>query len=88
MRSFNISHPHRIFRMSKKKSKKEVFRSELEKYQAQGISLWLNGHKSSPKEIIQAYKVAEEGTYMRDYVQDDEGKISRLAFDLIQEKQP
>lgn len=68
-----------------KKKEKEVhgLRCELKHYEQQGISLWLNGKKSSPKEIAKAHKVAEDGIYMRDYVQNEKGEVEKIQFDLI-----
>ena len=33
-----------------------------------------------------ACRIEEEGTYMRDYVQNERGKVERLEFDLIKLK--
>ena len=52
--------------MKKNKKQKDDFRKELDAYQAQGISLWLDGEPSSPKEIWKAHKIAEDISYMRD----------------------
>lgn len=73
----------------KKKSKKlkKDFRRELEGYAKEGISLWLDGFPSTPKEIEKAHRVAEEITYMRDYVQDEQGRLTRLEFDPVKDSQ-
>ena len=42
--------------MKKNKKQKDDFRKELDAYQAQGISLWLDGEPSSPKEIWKAHR--------------------------------
>lgn len=34
----------------------------------------------SPLQIVTAYMAREEGTYMRDYVIDPEGRIESLVF--------
>ena len=39
-----------------------------------------------PEEIVHACMIEEEGTYMRDYVQNERGKVERLEFDLIKLK--
>lgn len=73
--------------MGKKKEKKgHILRQELERYQEQGVSLWLNGRESTPKEIVKAHSIAEDGVYMRDYVPDQSGAVERLEFDLIKLK--
>ena len=53
---------------------------ELKSYREQGISLYLNGILSNPKTI------AEGGGYMRDYVEDEKGRIARVDFDFVKEK--
>ena len=45
----------------------------------------MDGHPSSPKEIVKACRVAEEGTYMRDYVQNDKGEVVWVSFDKIKD---
>lgn len=67
------------------KREKEQLRYELEAYSSQGIQLLLNGRKSTPKRIEKAYRIAEEGEYMRDYIQDEKGKIKGLSFDFVKE---
>lgn len=71
--------------MSKEKEPSPLGR-ELETYQTEGIPLWLNGKPSTPEEIVHACMIEEEGTYMRDYVQNERGKVERLEFDLIKLK--
>ncbi|MFR9147755.1 hypothetical protein [Blautia producta] len=43
----------------------------------------LNGSPSTPEEIEQACSVAEEGVYMRDYVQNERGEVEKLQFDFV-----
>lgn len=77
-----------IFLPMKKVSKKETsaLRSELEKYQKQGVKLWLDGQPGTPKSIAKAHLIAEEGTYMRDYVRDDTGEVANLYFNLVRDE--
>lgn len=72
----------------KKKSKKtnDNLHRELKQYQEQGVGLWLDGQPSTPKSILHAHKIAEDGIYMRDYIQNEEGKVERIQFDLIKTK--
>ncbi|MGI6095747.1 MAG: hypothetical protein ACOYBL_09990 [Lachnospiraceae bacterium] len=86
---FSVYHDNaRIVSMGKKKEKKgQILRSELERYQQQGVSLWLNGRESTPKEIVKAHKIAEDSVYMRDYIHNQKGEVERLEFDLIKLKQ-
>ena len=46
----------------------------------------LDGRPSTPKAIMKAHCIAEDGAYMRDYVQDEEGRVETLQFDLITKK--
>lgn len=56
---------------------------ELELYRQEGISLNLEGYPSNPSEIVQAHLIAEEGGYMRDYMQNEKGEIQKIDFDKI-----
>ena len=64
-----------------------VLHQELEIYREMGIPLYLNGKKSTPKRIEKAYRIAEEGVYMRDYIQDDTGKLKGSSFDIVREEE-
>ena len=72
----------------KKKSKKgkSDFRRELEAYERERISLYLDGLPNTPKEIEKAHRIAEDVSYMRDYVAGEDGRLRRLDFDSV--KQP
>lgn len=67
------------------KKEKESLHCELEKYRDKGILLLLNGRESTPKRIEKAYRIAEEGEYMRDYIQDEEGKLKGVSFDFVRD---
>ena len=69
----------------KKKSAKTL-RRELKLYRENGVSLYLNGEPSTPKKIAKACQIAEGGGYMRDYVEDEKGRIARVDFDFVKEK--
>lgn len=58
---------------------------ELQSYENQGISIWLEGERSNPKEVSEAIAVREGNCYMRDYI-FDEGKVSEIHFDRITRK--
>ncbi len=48
---------------------------ELENYERQGISIWLNGRRSDPYVVEQAMQIREGGVpYMRDFVFGPEGR--------------
>ena len=61
-------------------------KKELELYREQGVSLYLDGVPSTPKSIAKACQIAEGGVYMRDYTEDEKGKIACVSFDFIQIK--
>lgn len=68
----------------RKKSKcNQPLQIELEAVSRRGITLWLGEELSNPEEIAAAHTVAEPGEYMRDYVQDNDGKITKIRFDKI-----
>lgn len=68
-----------------KESKKAMrpLKRELKQYRDQGIALYLNGSPSTPKSIAKACTIAEDGVYMRDYTEDEYGRIARVDFALI-----
>ena len=65
-----------------RKSKKPL-KKELKSYQEAGVALWLDGQPSTPKKIAKAHKIAEDGVYMRDYVEDEKGERKGIKFDFI-----
>ena len=68
-------------------TKKEIKRlhRELKTYRREGIPLLLNGRQTTAKRIEEACQIAETGGYMRDYIQDDQGRLRGLSFDLIRD---
>ena len=64
---------------------KKMLKSELKLYEKQGVVMKLEDQKMSPKEIVRACFAAEEGSYMRDYVCDEDGELKMLCFNLIRE---
>lgn len=75
----------KIYHGSEKELRKPL-EKELKEYRSQGISLYLDGKPSTPKNIAKACQIAEDGGYMRDYVEDEKGRIARVDFDFIREK--
>lgn len=55
---------------------------ELQAFEDQGISIWLDGAPSTSTEVFQVMSVKEQESYMRDYV-FDKGKIRQIRFDRI-----
>lgn len=74
-----------ISREKKKKKARKPLRMELECYESQGISLYLDGNPSTPKSIAKACQIAEGGVYMRDYTEDETGKIACVSFDFVRD---
>lgn len=58
---------------------------ELEGYEEQNIALFLNGRPSSPWAIARACNVAESGGYMRDYTEDEKGRIAQVNFEFVKD---
>ena len=54
--------------------------AELEKYEKRGIDISLDGYHASALQIVTAHMTKEEGTYMRDYDIDRDGRIEALRF--------
>ncbi|HIZ66393.1 MAG TPA: hypothetical protein H9809_10930 [Candidatus Blautia pullicola] len=66
-----------------KKKERQKLHCELKSYRSQGIILLLNGEESTPRRIEKACSIAETGEYMRDYIQDEEGRLQGLSFDYV-----
>ena len=60
-------------------------KDELKEYRRLGIGLYLEGSPSTPKHIAKACMIAEDGGYMRDYTEDEKGRIAKVNFDYIKE---
>ena len=54
---------------------------ELNRYQEEGIELWLDGRPSTSYQI--ACRVCEKTNYMRDYYTDGQDQICGIGFDCI-----
>ncbi len=68
--------------MIQKKEYAELYQ-ELEVMEHNGIHISLDEVPASAFQVVQAHMVRETGTYMRDYVIDEEGHIERLIFNNI-----
>ncbi|MCD8155905.1 MAG: hypothetical protein LUD53_00335 [Clostridiales bacterium] len=55
---------------------------ELQNYEQQGISIWLEGYPSDPAGVMNAVRVREGISYMRDYV-FRAGELREVRFDKI-----
>lgn len=87
-RGYPVGKGTQVFLPMKKVQKKETsaLRLELETYQKQGVELWLDGRLSTPQSITRAHMIAEEGSYMRDYIQSEDGAVSSIHFNLVREE--
>ena len=57
--------------------------SDLTAYEEAGISLTLSGKPSTPREVAYACTVREHGSYMRDYVPGEDGRLREIRFDKV-----
>lgn len=55
---------------------------ELQSYENQGITIWLEGFLSTPMHVTSKLSLNEENLYMRDYI-FDEGVLKEVRFDKI-----
>lgn len=74
-----------ISRNNKKDNFAPPLMEELEGYEKQNIALFLNGRPSSPWAIANACNVAEAGGYMRDYTEDENGRIAQVNFEFVED---
>lgn len=63
----------------------ELF-AELSDYEKYGIRMTMDGESASPMQITAAHMVKEEGTYMRDYLTDEDGRIKEIRFQKVKEE--
>ena len=61
------------------KNYQELF-SELTAYERSGVRMQIDGISASPLQIVPAHMIRENSNYMRDYIMDEEGKITELDF--------
>ena len=61
---------------------------ELQKYTNNGIPFYMNGKKCSPVKAAQECLLKETGSYMRDYVCDEEHHIVAIRFDKVEDCPP
>ena len=61
------------------KNYQELF-SELTAYERSGVRMQIDGISASPMQIVSAHMIRENSNYMRDYIMDEEGKITELDF--------
>ena len=50
-----------------------------------GVSLYLDGHKTEPGEIVRKCSVCETSVYMPDFVLDEEGRLKEVRYDEVKD---
>ncbi len=64
------------------KEYKELYK-EMEVLEKHGIHILLEGMPVTALSVVQAHMLKEEGTYMRDYVLDQQGHLTEVRFNDI-----
>ncbi len=59
---------------------------KLRTYNDNGIPVYLDGVSLSVEEVARACAITERGSYMADYVMDDNEKLIEVRFDKITER--
>lgn len=62
------------------RTKVRALMEELQKYEQEGLPLFLEGRPCESADIVRACILAEEQNYMRDFISDDSQKIQRINF--------
>ncbi len=57
--------------------------SKLSYYASHGIKLFVQDKPASPEQTVRTV-MEEGGSYMADYVDDDEGSLSEIRFDRVE----
>lgn len=78
----------RISRTGKEEESCSSLEGELSRYEELGIALYLDGHPSDASAIAKACQIADGGGYMRDYTEDEMGRIARVDFDFVIDESP
>lgn len=60
--------------------------TELTSYEENGVYILLDGNHVSPMQVVREVMSREDGSYMRDYDMDPQGKIESLSFTNINKK--
>ena len=55
----------------------------LRQMEKEGVSFYLNGKRSRPREIINKCCVCEKAVYMPDFVMDEEGNLQEVRYDEV-----
>ena len=74
-----------FFSKNEQRQKYVKLSKELREYKNKNVNLLLEGRDSTPQEIASACMVMEEGSYMREYVGNEDGVIIEIRFNRITE---
>lgn len=74
-----------FFSRNEQRQKYIKLSKELREYKNKKVSLLLEGRYSTPQEIANACVVMEEGSYMREYIGNEDGVIIEIRFNKITE---
>lgn len=74
-----------VFSRNEQKQKYIKLTKELREYKNKRVNLLLEGRYSTPHKIASACVVMEEGSYMREYVGNEDGVIIEIRFNKITE---
>ena len=55
---------------------------ELKTLEERGVGIWMEGHASDSKKVMETMSVNEDSTYMRDYI-FQKGVLKEIHFDKI-----
>ena len=66
---------------------KEEFKlfMELKTLEERGVGIWMEGHASDSKKVMETMSVNEDSTYMRDYI-FQKGVLKEIHFDKITDR--
>ncbi len=62
----------------------EWISSEIDMAERYGIPVCVEGIHYSSKENDELYKVLEDGVYMKEYLGDESGRITRINFNKVE----
>lgn len=67
-------------------SEEETLLEELKRYQSAGIQITLGHAAASLDYIAKTCGVRERGTYMCDFISDDQDRLMKINFDQIRDE--
>lgn len=77
------SYPYQGDCQEKKMETYEKMKEDLDAYNERGVMLRLSGRRASSARIANICCIRECGSYMGDYVLDEEGRLVEICFDKV-----